>query len=241
MIYLIRREMSVFFGGITGYFIITVFLVITGLFLWVFQGSLNVLDSGFASLDGLFILAPWVFLFLVPAITMRSFAEERKTGTLELLLSRPMTELQIILSKYIAALILVLLSLIPTLVYVYTIFRLGSPPGNLDTGAVWGSYIGLFFLAAIYTAIGIFVSTTTENQVIAFILAVLLCFIMYTGFDYLGVLAGRYEAFIMALGINEHYLSMSRGMIDSRDGVYFLSVIILFLYLARSVIHNIKW
>lgn len=241
MIHLIKRELSLFFGGITGYLIITVFLVITGLFLWVFQGSLNVLDSGFASLEGLFVLAPWIFLFLVPAITMRSFAEERRSGTLELLLSRPMTELQIILSKYLAALILVLLSLIPTWVYVYSLYRLGSPPGNLDTGAIWGSYIGLFFLAAIYSAIGIFVSTTSENQVVAFILAVLLCFIMYIGFDYLGALAGRYESFIIALGINEHYLSMSRGVIDSRDVIYFLSVMALFLYLARTVIHNIKW
>jgi ABC-2 type transport system permease protein len=210
----------------------------TGLFLFVLPGQYNILESGYAQLDGLFILAPWLYLFLVPAITMRSFAEEKRAGTIELIYTRPMSGLQIILAKYSAGLLLVLFSLLPTLIYFISIYCLSEPVGNVDTGGIWGSYIGLFFLAAIYVSIGIFSSAVTDNQIISFILAVFLCFFFYYGFDLLASLAssGKNEFFWVNLGINSHYESMSRGVIDSRDIMYFLTVIAGFIYTTKLVI-----
>ena len=243
MIALVNKEIGSFFSSLTGYVVIVVFLVINGLFIWVFPGQLNIPESGYATLDTLFIIAPWVFLFLVPAVTMRMFAEEKRAGTIELLLVRPLTDLQIVMSKFTAAVALVLISLLPTLVYFWSVYTLGNPPGNLDTGAIWGSYIGLFFLGSCYAAIGVFSSSLTENQIVAFIIAVLMSFFFFTGFEMLSALPmpSGVEQLLLYLGINEHYSSISRGVVDTRDIVYFLSLIVFFILLTRTVLHSRKW
>jgi ABC-2 type transport system permease protein len=243
MLTVFRKEISTFLSTLTGYVVIIVFLVANSLFMWVFKGNLNILDNGHANLDTLFVMAPWIFLFLVPAITMRVFAEEKRSGTLELLLTQPIPEIQIILAKYFASLVLILFSLLPTLVYYYSVHRLGSPPGNLDTGGIWGSYVGLFFLAAVYASVGIFISSLTENQIISFIVAVLISFFLFTGFDLItGMdLFGNLDNMLLKLGINEHYKSVRRGVIDTRDIIYFLSVISIFLVATRIVLQSRKW
>ncbi len=240
---LLSKEISEFFSTITGYVVVVVFLLANSLFLWIFPGDTNVLDSGYASLDTFFMMAPWIFLFLVPAVTMRSFAEESRSGTLELLFTRPLTDIQIVMGKYFAGLILVLVSLVPTLVYVLSVWMLGNPPGNLDLGGVWGSYIGLFFLALVYVAIGIFSSSLTDNPIVAFIVAVLLSFVLYIGFDFLSSMDTfrQINFLVIKIGINEHYKSMSRGVIDSRDILYFLGVIALFLWMTRFVLQSRRW
>jgi ABC-2 type transport system permease protein len=204
---------------------------------------MNVLETGYATLESLFSIAPWAFLFLVPAITMRMIAEEKRTGTLELLYTRPVTELQIVLAKFLASWSLVLLSLVPTLVFFWSVYRLGSPPGNIDVGGTWGSYIGLFFLGGIYAAIGIFASAVTDNQIVAFILAVLLSLLMYLGFDFAAGLAGtgKVSLLISGFGIDHHYNSISRGVLDSRDLLYFLGVIALFIMSTRLVLQRKNW
>ncbi len=239
MFSLLKKEITSFFGSLTGYAIVFVFLLATSLFLWVFPGNYNIPDSGYASLEGLFALAPWVYLFLVPAITMRLFAEEKRLGTMEVLLTRPLSVLQIVFAKYLAGLLLVIISLLPTLIYFYSVYALGNPVGCIDTGGTWGAYIGLFFLAAIYVAIGLFASALTDNPVFAFILALALSFVMYLGFDLAGAMQfpSVVQQLIINLGINEHYQSVSRGVVDSRDLVYFLSAIFLFLFLTSRIIH----
>jgi ABC-2 type transport system permease protein len=240
---LFKKEISGFFSSLTGYIVIIVFLIINGLFIWIFPGVNNVLDSGYASLDSLFSIAPWVFLFLAPAVTMRMFSDEKKTGTIELLLTRPLSDFQIIFAKFLAALSLVLFSLLPTLIYFYTVYKLGNPVGNVDVGGTWGSYIGLFFLAAIYVSIGVLSSAITDNQIIAFITGMLLCFLVYIGFDYISELGAfkTIDGLIINLGINEHYKSMSRGVIDSRDMIYFVSVIAFFLIVTKTILQSRKW
>ena len=229
---LFKKEISVFFGSLSGYVVIGIFLLSNGLFLWIFENDMNVLDSGYSSLSGMFDLAPWVFLFLVPAISMRMFADEAKSGTLELLLTHPLTDLQIVLAKYLAGVVLILCSLLPTLVYFFSVYALGDPIGNIDTGGTWGSFIGLFFLASLYSSISVFASALTENQIISFLVGMFLCFFFYMGFDYISSV-GTLKPFqntMVQLGINEHYQSMSRGVIDTRDMFYFLSVVGLFIY-----------
>jgi len=240
---LFKKEISGFFSSLTGYVVIAVFLLLTGLFMWVVPGQFNVIGNGYATLDALFAIAPWVFLFLVPAITMRMISEERRTGTLDLLLTRPVNELQIIFAKFLASWALVLLSLLPTLLYFWSVSRLGSPPGNIDAGGTWGSYAGLLFLGGIYAAIGVFASSLTGNQIVAFILAVFVSFIMYTGFDFFSGLAGSGQLgfFISRMGIGAHYNSISRGVIDSRDLLYFLGVMGLFIMGSRTVLQSYKW
>jgi ABC-2 type transport system permease protein len=220
-----------------------VFLVVMGLFLWVLPTDFNILDFGYANVDGLFIIAPFIFLFLVPAITMRSFSDENKTGTIELLYTRPISDLQIILSKYLASFVLVTLSLLPTLVYYFSIWQLGFPQGNIDSGGFIGSFIGLLFLGASFVSIGIFASSLSENQVVAFIVAILISAFLYLGFEFIYSLDlfGGIDLFIRSLGMSAHYSSISRGVIDSRDLVYFLSVISLFLFLTNFVIARRKW
>ena len=237
------KEISEFFSTVTGYVVVIVFLLANSLFLWIFPGDTNVLDSGYASLDTFFMMAPWIFLFLVPAVTMRSFAEESRSGTLELLFTRPLTDMQIVLGKYFAGVVLVLVSLLPTLIYVVSVWMLGDPPGNLDMGGIWGSYVGLFFLALIYVAIGIFSSSLTGNPIVAFIIAVLLSFVLYIGFDYLSSMGAFHKInfLVIRAGINEHYRSMSRGVLDSRDILYFLGVIALFLWMTRFVLQSRRW
>ena len=243
MLTLLRKEISSFLSSLIGYIVITVFLLINGLFLWVFQGDFNILNFGYASLDSLFMIAPFVFLFLVPAITMRSFAEEKRTGTIELILTKPLTELRIVMAKFLAGLILVLFSLLPTLVYVFSVYQLGLPKGNLDAGGIWGSYIGLIFLAASFVAIGMFASTVSDNQIVSFIIAVFLSGFLYIGFEFIYSLDlfGKVDLLIKSLGINEHYLSMSRGVLDTRDMLYFLGVIALFILLSKFSIERRKW
>ncbi|PCJ83519.1 MAG: gliding motility-associated ABC transporter permease subunit GldF [Flavobacteriales bacterium] len=243
MITLLQKEISSFLSSLIGYLVIGVFLTTIGLFMWVFPGDSNVLDAGYANIDTLFITAPWVFMFLVPAVTMRSFSEEKRTGTIELLLTRPLSDWQIIFAKYFAGFLLVLFSLLPTLVYYVSVHALGSPAGNIDTGGMWGSYIGLLFLAAGFVGIGIFASSFTENQIIAFILAVFLCFFCYVGFESISSLElfGGIDALILKLGINEHYISMSRGVIDTRDVIYFLSLTGVFLLFTKTVMESRKW
>ena len=243
MITLFRKEISSFFSSLIGYIVITVFLLINGLFLWVFPLEFNILDFGYASIENLFMLAPIVFLFLIPAITMRLFADEKKSGTIEILLTQPLTDLEIILAKYFAGLVLVLFSLLPTLIYFFSVYQLGLPPGNIDTGGMWGSYIGLLFLGASFVAIGLFSSSITDNQIVSFIIAIFLCGFLYIGFEFIYSLDlfGNIDLFIKSLGINAHYTSMSRGVIDTRDVIYFLSVIALFIILTKFSLASRKW
>lgn len=235
MIYLLKKEISAFFSSLTGYMVIVVFLVANGLFMWIFPGDTNVLESGYATLDTFFMMAPWIFLFLIPAVTMRSFAEERKAGTMEFLLTKPLTYTEIVMAKFLGSLALVLLSLVPCLVFYYSVSALGNPPGNLDKGAILGAFIGLFLLAGIYVAIGVFASSLTQNQVVAFVIAVIACFTLYIGFDSIALLPWiKNSSFILNLGINEHYKSISRGVIDSRDMIYYLGMITIFLLFTKT-------
>lgn len=236
---LLKKEIASFFASPIGYLVIALFLVVTSLFLWVFEGDFNIPNSGFADLAPFFQIAPWIFVFLIPAITMRSFSDEKKAGTLELLLTKPITRLQLVLGKYTGALLLLVLALIPTLIYVLVIFQLGNPVGNLDVGVTIGSYLGLLLLAASFTAIGTYTSSRTDNQIIAFILAVFLCFFLHFGLDafarldFLGAAAGL----VSDLSIQAHYDSISRGVIDTRDVIYFLSIIGLFIFLTVANVH----
>lgn len=241
MYVLIRKEIRSFFYNITGYLVLIVFLIISNLFMWVFPGNLNIIDYGYSTLDTLFTIAPWVFLFLVPAITMRMFSEEKEKGTLDLLYTRPITDLQIIFAKYSAALSLVVLSILPTFLSYYSVYKLGNPAGNLDVGGTWGSYIGLVLLGAAYASIGIFASSISKNQIVSFLIGVFICFIFYLGFDYLAALFGGFEVFVSNLGINEHYISISRGVVDSRDILYYLSIIVIFNFATKLVLQSRKW
>lgn len=239
MFSLLKKEISSFFGSLTGYVVLFVFLMATSLFLWVFPGNYNIPENGYASLDGLFSLAPWVYLFLIPAITMRMFAEEKRMGTMEVLLTRPISVFRIVLAKFLAGLLLVTISLLPTLIYFYSVFALGNPVGCIDTGGTWGAYIGLFFLAAIYLAIGLLASALTDNPVFAFILALFLSFMFYMGFDLVGSmqLPSAIQQLIIGFGINLHYESISRGVVDSRDLIYFILSVFIFLFLTSRIIH----
>lgn len=237
------KEIRSFLSSLIGYIVIVVFLLAVSLFMWIIKGNTNVLDSGYANIDTLFTVAPWVFLFLIPAITMRSFADEKKTGTIELLLTRPLSDLQIIVAKYAAGLVLVIISLIPTLLYYYTVYLLGSPAGNIDSGGTWGSYAGLLLLGSAFVSIGIFASSLTDNQIISFILSLALCFFCYTGFEQISSLSlfGKADTFIQALGINEHYNSLARGVIDTRDVIYFASFNAFFILVTKTVLQSRKW
>lgn len=227
MLAIFRKEISGFFSSLTGYIVITFFLLINSLFMWVFPGEWNIFDRGYAGLDTLFFISPWVFLFLVPAVTMRMIAEEKRLGTIELIYSKPVTERGIIYGKYFASVILVLLALLPGAIYYVSVYLLGETPGNLDQGGTMGAFIGLFFLASVYASAGILASSLTDNQAIAFIIAVLICFFLFIGFDSFAYLPGlkNIDEFVIRLGINEHYKSMSRGVIDIRDIAYFGAVI----------------
>ncbi len=240
---LFKKEINNFLGSLIGIMVVIVFLLITGLFLWVFNSDFNILSFGYAGLDSLFIIAPWVFLFLVPAVTMRFFAEEKRTGTIEMLLTKPLSDWQIVGAKYLAGVALVLLALIPTLIYYFSVSRLATPVGNIDHGGIWGSYIGLFFLSATFVSIGIFSSSITNNQIFAFILSVFLCGFLYIGFEFIYSLSlfGKIDLFIKQLGMAAHYSSMSRGVVDTRDLIYFLSVIVLFLSLTKLTLSSRKW
>ena len=242
MFAILKKEFNGFLNSLIAYIVITVFLVAIGMFMWVFPES-NVLDYGFADMQTLFNMAPWLFLFLIPAITMRTFAEEKREGTIELLLTKPITDLQLILGKYFAALLLALFALIPTLIYYYTVYELGNPQGNVDSAAVIGSYLGLVFLAAVFTAIGVFASSVSDNQIISFVIAIFLCYIFYTGFELIASIPvwGSYSYVIGQLGIAYHYSAISKGLIDSRDVLYFLSVIAIMVLSTKLVLSSRKW
>lgn len=230
MFAIFRKEISGFFSNLTGYIVIIFFLLVNSMFMWVFPGEWNIFDSGFAGLDTLFFISPWVFLFLVPAVTMRMIAEEKRLGTIELIYSKPVTERGIIYGKYLASVALVLLALLPGLIYYISVYLLGETPGNLDKGGTLGALIGLFFLASVYASAGIFASSLTDNQIIAFIIAVLICFVLFIGLDSFAYLPGlkNLDEFVIRLGINEHYKSISRGVIDIKDVAYFIAVIVIF-------------
>ena len=237
MIAILKKEFNSFFASPIAYLVIGVFLLMNGLFLWVFIDEFNILNAGFADLNSFFFLAPWVFLFLIPAITMKSFADEFSSGTIELLKTKPISDWQIVLGKFWASLLLVVVALIPTLTYVYTVYQLGNPVGNIDFGSTIGSYIGLLFLASTYTAIGLFTSTLSKNQIVAFILGVFITFFLYYGFDAISTSLGN-ELTIKKMGINEHFRSISRGVIDTRDIIYFLSVTVFFLFITKMRLDN---
>ncbi|MBK8498473.1 MAG: ABC transporter permease subunit [Flavobacteriales bacterium] len=309
MLALIRKEVRAFLGSLIGHIVIAVFLLLTGLMLWVFPD--NILDSGYADMGPLFFVGPWVFLFLVPAVTMRSFSEEKRTGTIEVLLTKPLTELQIVLAKYIAAVLLVLLALLPTLVYVWSVDRLSTSVtavpatqvqarwilyvvlaalnvaicsimlvrrgrrrqwpnlgwalravivllwcalfamllhwmlfiGGIDGGGTWGSYLGLFLLGACFAAVGVFASAITDNQIVAFLIGGFLCFFLFMGFNLIAdfQVMGAWEGTIKNLGIQEHYASMSRGVLDLGDVLYSLGTIAIFLLLTRTALQSRTW
>ena len=241
MFAIFRKEITGFFSSFTGYIVIIVFLLINSLFMWVFPGEWNILDSGYAGLDTLFFLSPWIFLFLVPAVTMKMIAEEKRLGTLELIYSKPVTERGIVTGNILHPLAFVCW---PARTDHYiSVYILGESPGNLDKGATLGAFTGLFFLAAVYASAGLFASSITDNQVIAFIIAVLISFFLFMGFDSFAYLPGlkKVDEFIIGLGINEHYKSISRGVIDLRDIIYFIAVVMIFNEATGLVLMSRKW
>ncbi len=233
MLSLIKKELLQFFGSLMAYLILAVFALLSGLFLWIFDGNMNILSGGYASMSSFFDLAPWLYLFLIPAVSMRLFSEELKSGTIELLLTRPLTIQRVIGAKLVAAFVVVLLTLVLSLVYFITVYQLGYPVGVVDVAATIGSYAGLLLLTLVFLAIGLFASSLSENQIVSFILAVLLSFLLFSGFDLISDLmfSVTYSNFFVSLGISSHYESISRGMADSRDLFYFLAVVSLFLVL----------
>ncbi len=212
--------------------------------MWIFPGAdFNIIESGFSNIDPLFIVAPWVFLFLIPAVTMKMFAEEQRSGTIETILTQPISDLQIVLAKYFSAVILVVIALLPTMVYYFSVYQLANPVGNIDTAGIIGSYIGLIFLCSAFSAIGVFASALTNNQIVSFILAVILCFFFYSGFEFLSsIISNPLIGNVLArLGISSHYASLSRGVIDSRDLTYFVSISLLFVFSTRFILERRKW
>ena len=240
---LYKKELSGFFTSVTGYLAIVVFLVIMGLMLWVLKSPFNILDDGYSVMDGFFMIAPFLYLFLIPAITMKMFAEEKRGGTMEFLLTKPLSDMGIVWSKFMAGVTLVVISLVPTLVVYFTIYALGDPVGNIDTGSVCGSYIGLLFLGAAFVGLGLFASAITNNQIVAFIVAAVLSLFMYVGFEsiyQMGIL-GKADLLVKSLGMRHHYDSISRGVIDTRDLLYYISLVVITLMATRMVLQSRKW
>ena len=238
MLAILKKEFNSFFASPIAYLVIGLFLVLNGLFLWIFKDDFNILNAGFADLNSFFYLAPWIFLFLIPAITMKSFADEYNNGTIEILKTLPISHWQIVLGKFFASLLLVIVALIPTFIYVYAVYQLGNPVGNLDFGSTIGSYFGLLFLAATYVAIGLFTSTLSKNQIVAFLLAIFITFFFFYGFDAIATSLDNENFSIKKFGINEHFKSISRGVIDTRDVIYFISVTFFFLFITKIKLGN---
>ncbi len=242
MLQVLSKEFNSFLNSLIAYVVIGVFLTGIGLLMWVFPET-SILDYGYAEMFTLFSLGPFVFIFLIPAITMRSFAEEKKGGTMEFLLTKPLTEWDIILGKYFASFLLVILAVVPSLIYYFSVSALGNPAGNIDTPGVVGSYIGLILLGGVFCSIGTFASSVTPNQIVSFILAAFLCYLLFAGFDSIASL-GLFSANSLAvkqLGLLFHYESLSKGLIDSRDLIYFFSVIIFMLLLTRTTLASRTW
>jgi ABC-2 type transport system permease protein len=242
MLHVLTKEFNSYLNSLIAYVVIGVFLIGIGLLTWVFPET-SVLDYGYADMETLFSLGPYVFIFLVPAITMRSLAEEKKAGTLEMLVTKPLTDWEIVLGKFFASWLLVLFALIPTIIYYFSIYQLGNPPGNIDTPGITGSYIGLMLLAGVFCSVGIFASALTPNQIVAFIIAAFFCFILFSGFDSIARLEFWSSAalFIRQLGIVYHYESLSKGLIDSRDVIYFLSVVFIMLSITKLILSSRQW
>ena len=237
---LCKKEFRQFFSSLTGYVAISAFLLLSGLFLFIFPDS-NLFDSGYASLDVFFLQAPWILLLLIPAITMRIFSEEFKAGTFELLRTRPLTNTQLVMGKYLGALSVLILSLLPTALYVITVQALAGESG-LDTGQTIGSYIGLLFLCAVFTAVGVCASSFTNNSVVAFLTSAFFCFVLYSGFNAISrlpVFAAGADYYIEMLGIDFHYQNIRRGVIDTRDLLYFIAMTFAFLFISRKKIATV--
>jgi ABC-2 type transport system permease protein len=232
-----RREWNGFLNSLVAYIALVVFLLITGLFIWVFP-DYSILEFGYAQLDQLFVIGPWVLMFLVPAVTMRFFSEEKRSGTAELLFTRPVSTSAVVLGKFLAGWALVLFSVLPTLCYVGTLYYLAEPVGNVDLGGIAGSYLGLVLLGGVFAGIGTWASAVTEHPVVSFVLGVFLCFFMYAAFDSLRFLPLPNTALLVIeqLGIGAHFESMSKGVVDLRDLVYFASVTFFFLFWTRTVL-----
>lgn len=240
---LIKKELKSFFTALSGYVVLAFFLVANGVFLWILPGMYNIPESGMADLQPFFSLAPMLYLFLVPVVCMRLFAEEKRSGTLELLFTRPVSVPKIVWAKFLAGFFLVLLSILPTLIYPVSLYFLAQPVGNIDTGGIVGSYIGLFFLSGIYVAAGVWASAVTDNQIVAFLYALILSFLLFAGFDFISEMAlfADYQNFILSLGIDYHYEPMSRGVIALSDVIYFLSVILFFIWLTVRRFYMTRW
>ena len=233
MFQIFKKEINAFLSSLIGYIVIGVFLTATGLFVWFFKD--NILDFGYADMSSFFQIAPFVFLFLIPAITMRAFSEEVKSGTIELLLTKPLTAWQIVLGKYLACCVLILLALLPTLLYYYSVYQLGNPQGNVDSAAVFSSYLGLFLLGCVFSSMGIFSSSLTDSQVTAFVIAFVLCLVLYYAISSFAALPfmGSFGYVLSKLGLDYQYDALGRGLIDSRNVLYFLSVIFIALFATR--------
>lgn len=232
------KELKMFFSSIMGYVVLLAFLIISGLLLWVFPDT-SILEYGYASLEPFFNIAPWLLIFLIPAITMRSFSDEYKAGTIEWLYTKPIKEKSIILGKYFASLLLVVCAVIPTLIYIFSIVWLSIDGAPLDIGGIIGSYIGLLLLSGAFTAIGVFCSSLTESQIVGFILALILCLILYAGFDGLSRIksfAGGADYYLQIIGLDFHYRNISRGVLNLRDVIYFISIIVIFIILTQLVL-----
>jgi len=242
MIQVLSKEFNSFLNSLVAYVVIGVFLTGIGLLMWVFPQT-SVLDYGYADMETLFSLGPYVFIFLIPAITMRSFAEEAKGGTLELLLTKPLSDWDIVLGKFFACFFLVMLSLLPTVIFYVSVYALGNPVGNIDTPGVIGSYVGLVLLGAVFCSIGIFASSLTNNQIVSFILAAFFCYLFFAGFDSIALVNvwSEYALFIRELGLLYHYDALGRGLIDSRNVVYFASVITAMLLITRTILGARSW
>jgi ABC-2 type transport system permease protein len=243
MLSILKKEITSFFSSLIGYIVIGVFLIYLSLMMWVLPDT-SIFEYSYATLDQLFDLSPLIFMFLVPAITMRSFAEEKQSGTIELLVTRPLSDVQIIVGKFLACVALLVFALLPTLIYYITIYTLGSPVGNIDSGATWGSYIGLILMGSSFVAMGIFASSLSRNQIISFVVAIFLCFIFYWLFDMVSrvpIFVGKIDDVIQMFGVEYHYRSLSRGVVDSRDVVYFLSVIVFFIAATKVSLESRKW
>lgn len=238
---LLLREIKSFFGSPIGYLVIAIFLLLNGSFLWVFEGDFNILNSGYADMSPFFKLAPWILIFLIPAVTMKSFSDEKKQGTLEILFTKPLSLWEIVNGKFLGALILIIIAILPTLFYVFIVSSYTAPQSTFDYGSTIGSYFGLLFLIGAYTSIGVFTSTLSDNQIVAFIIAVFLCFFFYFGFDGLSNLFGSFGSFIKTLGMDFHFKSMSRGVLDTRDIIYFISLTVLFLAGTVYQLKSLKW
>lgn len=234
MLAILKKELNLFFATPIGYLVIAIFLLINGLFLWVFKGDFNILDANFADLNSFFFIAPWFFIFMIPAITMRTFSDEIRLGTIEIIKTKPISTWDIIIGKYLGSLLLISIALIPTLTYVYTIAQLAATPESIDYGSIIGSYVGLLFLASAITAIGMFTSTLSNNQIVAFIMGLALSFFMFYAFEAIDELMNSESYDIKNLGLYAHFINIGRGVIDTRDLLYFISVTFFFLFITKT-------